>query len=534
MKMLSKIVNLKQLFNRRHEAQESLTLPPKSDSQLLVKPQTSLAPVNRPHDLDGKMVQWSPAMQSLLDEPPSHLPLQMICGGVMFLISFSLWAYFGEVDQVGKAQGKLVPQGETYKIESVESAKVSYIGVQEGQEVVEGELIARLDSEQEAREVERLADLVDSYRQELNQKRYLLEKVEVESQTHRLIAQAEVRSQRAAIDSAIAESQMTQELLQKRQSELMAYAARQEKVQDLSALEQDKLKQINLEIFEHQRRIERLQPLLAAGAISQEALFQAQQAQRQSQQQLTDNKLQGISKISEQIFSSEQALRDMESRITESQGKLLAGQKKIEQLQAELERQQGTQRRIELEAQQKVEKFKMEIGQTEAKLVETENKLATAASLLKKRSLIAPVSGRVLAFNVMNTGKVVHSGETVAEIAPQDAPLILSAILPEQEAGFISIDMPVKVKFDAYSYQDYGVIGGKVLSISADTQTDEQLGVGYRIKIELERNYVMEDQQQIWFKPGQTATADIVIRRQRIISVLLDPIKKLQQDRIEL
>ncbi|MEM7758609.1 MAG: HlyD family efflux transporter periplasmic adaptor subunit, partial [Cyanobacteria bacterium P01_A01_bin.40] len=152
----------------------------------------------------------------------------------------------------------------------------------------------------------------------------------------------------------------------------------------------------------------------------------------------------------------------------------------------------------------------------------------------EKRSLRAPVGGVVLSFNVVNTGKVVQSGETVAEIAPQNSPLVLSAILPDSEAGFVAKGMPVQVKFDAYSYQDYGVIPGKVISVSSDRKADEKLGDGYRIKIELERNYVVEEEQKIWFKPGQTATADVVIRRQRIIDVLLDPIKKLQQDGIEL
>lgn len=541
MKMLSRVVNLKRYVTHQGDVQqeimeESLDSIPTQDSQLMVKPKAelSLTPVNKSNSPGGEMVQWSPAMQSLLDEPPSNLPLQLIIGGVVFCISFSLWAWFGEIDKVGKAQGKLIPKGETYKIESLESAKVSHIAVQEGQEVAPGELIARLDSEEQTKEVERLTNLLDSYRQELTQQRYLLEKVEVESKTHQLIAQAEVRSQRSAIESAISEAEVTKDLLQQRQSELQAHAARQKRVQNLSSLEQDKLNQINLELEEHQRRLERLKPLLEEGAISQEAIFQAQQAQRQSQQQLTDNKLQGITNISEQIFRSEQALRDMESRITESQGDLVSGQKKIEQLEAELERKTADQRRLELEAQQKVEQLKLEIGQTETKIAETDNKLAVATSLLEKRSLRAPVGGTVLSFNVVNTGKVVQSGETVAEIAPQGAPLVLSAIVPDREAGFIEQGMPVKVKFDAYSYQDYGVISGKVISVSADTKSDEQLGTGYRIKIELERNYVVDENQKIWFKPGQTATADIVIRRQRVIDVLLDPLKKLQQDGIEL
>ena len=544
--MLPKVANLKRYISHQYDNKESIDSIPDSDSELLVRQTAEIEPAPTdssnlrqgdyaaPADQKGEMVKWSPAMQSLLDKPPSNLPLQLIFGGIVFCLSFSLWAWFGEIDKVGKAQGKLVPKGETYKIESVESAKVSHIAVKEGQEVEVGQLIARLDSEQQTREVERLENLISSYQLELSQKRHLLEKVEVEAQTHKLIAQAEVQGQKSAIDSAIAELKVAQEMLAQRQSELAAQTTRQKRVQDLSPLEQERLAQMNSELQEHQQRLERLKPLVEEGAISQEAIFQAQQAYRQSQQQMIDNKLQGISNISEQIFQSEQALREMETRITQSQGEIVSGQKEIERLQAELIHKRTERQRIELEAQQKEEQLKLEISQTETKIAETKNQLAAANSLLEKRSLRSPVAGTVLAFNVVNIGKVVQSGETVAEIAPQGAPLVLSAVLPDREAGFVEKGMAAQVKFDAYSYQDYGVIPGKVISVSPDTKTDEKLGAVYRVKIELERNYVTNDLKKILFKPGQTATADIVIKQQRIIDVLLDPIKKLEQDGIDL
>lgn len=94
--------------------------------------------------------------------------------------------------------------------------------------------------------------------------------------------------------------------------------------------------------------------------------------------------------------------------------------------------------------------------------------------------------------------------------------------------------MTAQVKFDAYSYQDYGIIPGKVISISTNSQTDEKLGEVYRVRIELERNYVTDNLKKISFKPGQTASADIVIRHRRIIDVLLDPVKKMRQDGVDL
>jgi len=550
MKILSRVVNLKNYLAYQYNDKDALNssdsspkqkaqLPPSSEAGALEKSQTTtlssegqsyLATANN----GGEIVQWSPAMQSLLEEPPSNLPLQLMVGGIIFCLSFGVWAWFGEIEKTGKAQGRLVPRGETYKIESLDSAKVSQIAVKEGDRVEAGQLIAELDSEGETKEVERLSNTLDSLEVELEQKINLLEKVKLEGQTNQLIAEAEVRSQKSAIDSAYSKIEVTNQRLEQQQSEMLAALARKEKTQQLSGLDREKLAQINSELEDHQKRIERLKPLADEGAISQEFIFQAQQAQRQSQQQLIDSKLQGIGNINEQIFQSEQSLRDMKARITENQGELVIARKEYERLQADLDYKKAERYQIELGAQQKVKQIEVEINQVKAKIAETENLIAVAKGRLKKRSLTSPVAGTVLSFNVVNTGKVVQPGETVAEIAPSNSPLVLSAVLPDRDAGFVEKGMTAQVKFDAYSYQDYGVVPGKVIEISANTKTDEELGSVYLVKIELDRDHLLNKNKKIVFKPGQTATADIVIRRQRIMDVLLDPIKKLQADGIDL
>jgi hemolysin D len=482
----------------------------------------------------AELAQWSPAMQSLLEEPPSNLPLQLIVGGIIFCLTFFAWAWFGQIDQIGKAQGKLIPKGETYKIESLDSAKITSIDVKEGDKIKAGQLIATLDSEGETKEVERLKEVLASNQVELRQKLNLLEQVKIEAQTQQQIGQAEIRSQQLAIESAISKAQVTSNLLDQQQSELGANLTRQGQTKQLSGLDKAKFNQINADLKEHQQRLAKLKGLAEEGAISQEYIFQAQQAQRQIEQQLIDSKLQGISNINEQIFQSEQSTRNLRSSITESQGSLAEAQKEAERLKVELEYKKADGIRVESTAKQKVQQLELEINQAKSQIAETKNLLATAKSRLEKRLLRSPVSGTVLAFNVVNTGKVVQSGETVAEIAPNDSPLVLSAVLPDRDAGFIEKGMTAQVKFDAYSYQDYGVIPGKVISISANTQTDENLGAVYRVEIELERNYVSDDLKKILFKPGQTASADIVIRHRRVIDLLLDPVKKLQKDGIDL
>ncbi|MFM6190440.1 HlyD family secretion protein, partial [Planktothrix sp.] len=111
---------------------------------------------------------------------------------------------------------------------------------------------------------------------------------------------------------------------------------------------------------------------------------------------------------------------------------------------------------------------------------------------------------------------------------------ILTASLPNDKAGFVKTGMSVKVKFDAYPYQNYGVFEGTVQSISPDTKIDQGVGPVYKLEIVLKKNYVLQQEQKIQLRPGQTASADIIIRRRRILDILLNPILQLQKNGIDL
>ena len=479
-------------------------------------------------------VHWSPPLQNLLDRPPAMLPKQIILGGMVFFLAFGSWAWFGEAEEVGKAQGKLVPKGETYKVESIELGKISRIVVEEGEEVKAGQLLVELDTSLAVKEVERFEQILTASKIELSQKQAQLERVNLEYQTHERISEAETLGQLSAINSAKNQVQVFRQLLAQQKAEIEAYQTRQKLLNFVPKISQERFEQVNLELEAHKARLARLRELEKSGGVSKDFIFQAEQAHRQAKLQLLENKAQEITNVSEQLFQAEQSLRDLNEQKTQSQGELARALKEVEQLEADLKRKQAERSRMMLEAEQKIQQFQLEITQIETKIAETQNLLASAQTKLQEKSLKSPIDGVVLSLNVKNSGKVLNPGETIAEISPHESPLILSAIMPNQESGFIEIGMPVQIKLDAYSYQDFGTIPGKVISISSDAKSDEKLGLVYRVEIELEKDYIVQDRKSIRFKPGQTATAEIIIRSRRIVDLFLDPIKKIQKDGIDL
>jgi hemolysin D len=424
-------------------------------------------------------VSWSPALQTMLDQPPSTLPLRVTLAGIAFCGIFGAWAWFGQVQEVSQAQGILVPQGEVYKVQPVIQGEVIRLAVEEGQYVEVGEPIAVLDPRLAEAEVNRLQQSLVSYQFQKLQTQGLVDRIRSELDTRKAITKAEIWAQEAAIAQAQTAISTHYQTLSQREGEMAAYEA----------------------------RLARLQPLVAEGVIAQE-----------------------------QLFEVEQIIREHQRIHTQSHGDLQQSVDEGDRLQAELMRRQAEGQRSELETQQRLQQLEVELSQIQAKIVETESLLKAAQTQLSQTHIYASVSGTVTALNINNIGEVAQPGQTIAEIAPDGVPLVLSAMLPNRDAGFVQEGMAVQIKIDAFPYQDYGMIPGRVRSISPDVKLDEQMGAVYRVEIALDRSSVngTEDGKAIEFRPGQTANAEIVTRQRRIMDVILEPVRKLQQSGLNL
>ena len=430
----------------------------------------SLTPKRQP-------ASWSNSLQTVLDQPPSSLPRTLLFSGLAFCFVLSTWAWLGQVHKVSHAQGRLVPKGEVYKIQPVTQSEIAKIEVKEGQTVKAGQIVATLDDRLAGADVERLTQSLGGDRLQLAQTEGLMDRTRLEAEVRQAIAAAEVQSQVAAL----AQTQVKVSTSQKILPLLQATSA------------------------DYQARLQKLQPLVSAGALPEDRLFEIQQTLHQRQQEITQN--QG----------------DIEQALTEG-----------DQIRAGLAEKQAEGKKSALEAQQQLQQLQIEAGQLRAKIAGTQAELRAAQTRLKQMFLYAPVAGTVTSLKVHNSGEVTQPGQTIAEIAPASAPLVLSALLPSREAGLVRKGMTVQIKLDAFPYQDYGIISGKVNSISPDAENNEQMGAVYKVEIALDRHSVMHEQQMIPFKAGQTATAEIIVKQQRIIDVLLEPIRQLQKGGISL
>ncbi len=498
-------------------------------------------PTHRPADSielpareSSRVGNWSDALQTVLDCPPVALPGRLLLGATAFSAAFVLWAHYGYIDEVGRGQGQLVPKGNTYKVHPVEAGKIVRLMVKEGDAVQKGQLLAQLDPAIAETEVDGLKEQLASYRTQAEQTRFLRDRAHLEGEARQTILEAQIREQTAEIDrleAAIAATQVSVERLNATRS------TAEEQVdiaEPLPQISQGLLVQLQSDIDAAQERVSRLQPLVERGAISRDLLFDAQQNLRDRQSALMRAQLQDEPQAKTQTVTAEQGWRDRDLALSEKEGNLNEQQAQLEAGYAQLSQKQAEVEHAQIEQAQKIQQLELEVTELHAKMAEAQTAIATAQTKLQQRSIYAPVDGTVSTLSLHHIGEVVQPGQPIAEIRPDSSPLVLSARLPDREAGFVKLGMPVQVKLDAYPYQQYGIIKGKVTLISPDAKPDPKLGEVYRVEVALDRNYVKNQSQTVRFKAGQTGSAEIVTRRRRIRDVILEPIQKMQTDGIKL
>ena len=162
------------------------------------------------------------------------------------------------------------------------------------------------------------------------------------------------------------------------------------------------------------------------------------------------------------------------------------------------------------------------------KIARLQSEIATTELAMQNTTLTAPVSGIITNLSVRGNGEVLQSGQTVATIAPDGAHLVVEAQLLNKDIAFIEKGLPAKLKFDAFPFQDYGIVEGTVIDVSPDAQVDKEFGSFYKVTISPKTTRIIAKGKTVPLRPGLAVSAEIVTDRKSILGLLLEPFRKLQ------
>ena len=147
---------------------------------------------------------------------------------------------------------------------------------------------------------------------------------------------------------------------------------------------------------------------------------------------------------------------------------------------------------------------------------------------LQTAAVRAPAAGRIAELSVRNPGQTLQTGATVATIVPSDAELMMELRIPNGRMGRVRAEQTVKFKFEAFPYQEYGVVRGTLRRIPPSATTNDSGGPStYRVLASLGQTRFTVDGDKRPILPGMHATAEIVAGEKTILQRLLEPLAPL-------
>ena len=132
----------------------------------------------------------------------------------------------------------------------------------------------------------------------------------------------------------------------------------------------------------------------------------------------------------------------------------------------------------------------------------------------------SPVDGTVDQFSGVYRGSSIQAGQSLAVISP-DSTLCLEVYVTPRNIGFMSVGMPVNVQVESFNYNEWGTILGRVKDISSDFLTDSQGNSFYKVKCEMERDYLQLKNGRVGkLKKGMTVNAHFMVTRRSLFDLL--------------
>ena len=147
---------------------------------------------------------------------------------------------------------------------------------------------------------------------------------------------------------------------------------------------------------------------------------------------------------------------------------------------------------------------------------------------------VAPESGVVTTIQP-SLGGHINNLSPILSIIPRNSPLEIELLLPTRSSGFVQIGNSIKIRFDAFPYQKFGLVSGSIINIDKALilPTDKVLPIKleeamYRVRATLAQQSITAYGKTFPLKVGMIADVDIILEKRTLLEWLLDPIFALK------
>ncbi|MGD8593812.1 MAG: HlyD family type I secretion periplasmic adaptor subunit [Gammaproteobacteria bacterium] len=419
-------------------------------------------------------MEFLPAVLELQETPAS--PIGRTIGFIVItLFSVALvWAYFGKIDIVAVAQGKIIPSGHAKIIQPLEAGTISVIHVEDGQKVAKGDVLIEFDGTDSGADYTRLNNEKMAAQVEAARLRALI------AGNHRITAPAGIDQELVAnAEQTLAD-------------QLQEYTSNVESAQSLIDQRKAAIEQTEINIT----RLQQVLPVMEERLKAYEDMYQKEYGSKIQYLELKEehiNKIQDLGALQQQRIQEMAALKEAQTQ--------------HQALIAEFN-----------------SRNKSELALTETKIKSYEQELIKANNRSIKQKLLSPIDGVVQELSIHTIGGVVTPAQKLLVLVPAEEQLEIEAWVENKDIGFVNENDNAEIKVEAFPFTKYGTISGTIKTLSQAAVPLENVGLVFHARVSMERNIVQVQNKLVELTPGMNVTVEIKTGTRRIIEYFLAPL----------
>ena len=438
-----------------------------------------------PPDRSADERAFLPAALELQESPPHPAARVTLWALIAFILITVLWACLGKIDIVATAPGKLIVTQRSKVIQPLEPGVIKAIHVRDGQHIKAGQLLVELDGTLTGAETDKNQSAWIEARLELARAQALLEALHRHSAPV-LAADTELDAQGDRVRKRRSDAaQLAQSQWQELQSKLAAIDTDTARKQAERAGTQEQV-----------QKLEQTLPLIAQRASDYKNLSDKNFIAKH-----------GYLEKEQARIETERDLATQRRKLEELAQSLNANQRQKESLLAEFKRTQHDSLAI---AREKAQELAQEVVKARQRQSQTR--------------LIAPVDGIVQQLAIHTVGGVVTEAQALMVIVPQEEAAEAEVMLENKDIGFVNAGQDAAIKVETFNYTKYGLINGKVETVSLDAIQDEKRGLIYAARVKLGKATMNIEGKEVKLVPGMSVTVEIKTGQRRLIEYFLSPL----------
>lgn len=432
---------------------------------------------------------FKPILVEIEERPPNPLGTLFLWTIMALMLVALLGLFLVKVDVVVTARGKIIPLGDVKVVQPLETGVVTNIHVREGDYVKKGAVLLEIDPSVDKADMEGKERNLDNSRLAMERVNAVLGTGEF-SPSGKSVPQDVMKTQTAHFH---AQKNLYESTLKEKETEY------RETKSVLNSLTEE-IRSLRGVLIHTQEDERRQKALAEIGALAE-------------------------NRYREKLKDRMNLEKDLEVKLGQAQ----QTETKLERIRDEIETFKHS--------------FQDKLLTEFTTNLQSKNSLEAEVESIKfkqgKKFIVSPVDGYIHLLPVKTIGGVVTTAQPVATVVPENAPLVVNAVVFNKDIGFVKGGQKSVIKVDAFDFQKYGTIDGLVEVINpfnleekggagGEREKEGEPGTasgGYPVRLKmLADSLKTKDGKTYRMKPGMTVTAEINVGKRRVIEFLLFPV----------